>query len=116
LHRLGVTVAQQRVIDLGEIGESLLRKWRIGANAQDFSVLGLELRIVVRTGRLEILDSGRAEIKNVEVDQNVLALEAAQLDLATFAAVELKIRGFLADLKRENQTRQRDKQNHGEEN
>jgi len=74
------------------------------------------LRIVVRTGRLEILDSGRTEIENVKVDQNVFALEATQVKLASFATVELKIRSFVANLKRENQTRQRDKNYHKRQN
>jgi len=62
----------------------------------------LELRIVVRTGRLEILDSGRAEIENVKIYQNVFTFETAELELASFRTVELKIWSFVADLKRQN--------------
>jgi hypothetical protein len=52
LHDFTVSIAQQRVNNLGEIGEGFLRKRRVGANPDDFGVLGLEKRIMVRTGRL----------------------------------------------------------------
>jgi hypothetical protein len=79
LHHLAISVAQQRVIDLREIGKSFLRERRVGADAYDLGVFGLKLRIIVRTGRLQIFDSSRAEVEHVEVDQNVLPLETAEL-------------------------------------
>lgn len=78
LHHLAVPVAQKRVLDLDEIDECLLRKRRVGADSYDFGVLGGKLGIVlVRTGRLQVSDSARAEIQDVEINQDIFALEAA---------------------------------------
>jgi hypothetical protein len=74
-----------------------LRKWRVAADTDDFSVFGLEKCMVVRTGRLEILDSGRAEIEHVKVYENVFTLEAAQFELAALAAVEFEVGRFVAN-------------------
>jgi hypothetical protein len=85
-------------MDLGEIRESLLREGRIGADAYDFGIFRLKLVVTVRTGRLQVLDSGRAEVEDIEVDENVFAFEAAELELAAFGAVELEVRRLVADL------------------
>jgi hypothetical protein len=47
---------------------------------------------------LQIFDSGRAEIEYVEIDQNIFAFEAAELQFATLAAFQFKVRGFIANL------------------
>lgn len=52
LHHFAVSIAQQRIDNLGKVGKGFLRKRRIGADPEDFGVLGLEKRIMVRTGRL----------------------------------------------------------------
>jgi hypothetical protein len=52
LHHFAISIAQQRINDLGEIRKGFLRKRCVGTDADDFGVLGLEKRIMVRTGRL----------------------------------------------------------------
>jgi len=52
LHNLAVAIAEQWINDFCEVGESFLREWRVAADTDDFSVLGLEKCMVVRTGRL----------------------------------------------------------------
>jgi hypothetical protein len=60
----------------------------------------LELLVVVRTGRLEILDSRRIKVQNVEVDKDVFTLEITELKFAALAALKLKFRRLIADLER----------------
>jgi len=73
-HGLAAVVAKQRVIDFGEVGKGFLGVGSVDADSQYFGVFCLELRIIVRTGRLQILDSGRAEIENVKIDQDIFPL------------------------------------------
>ena len=71
-------IAEKGIVDLEEIGKGLLRKRRISTDAQNFSVFSLELRvIVVRTGRLQVLKSGRAKVQDVEIDKDILPAQAA---------------------------------------
>ena len=53
-------------------------KYDVGADAKDFGVLGSKLGIVVRTGRLQALNSGWAKVEHVKIDKNILTLEAAE--------------------------------------
>lgn len=73
LHDLTIAIAQKRIVDLREVGKSLLRKGLIYANSKHLSVLCLEDRIVVRPGRLQVFNSGRTEIEHVKIDKNILA-------------------------------------------
>jgi len=86
-HGFSAVVAEQRVIDFSEVCKRFLGVGCVDADAQHFGVLRLELGIIVRTGRLQILDSGRTEIENVKIDQDILPLEAAQFQFAAFGAV-----------------------------
>lgn len=79
LHDFAVSVTQQRVCDFCEVGKGFLRERSVAAYSKDFSILGLKHRIIVRTGRLQILDSGRTKVQNVKVYKNILALKTAQL-------------------------------------
>jgi hypothetical protein len=98
-HRFAVAVAEKGIIDLGEVGKGLLRERRVGADPENLGILGLKLVILVRTGRLQIFDSCGAEIKNVEVDEDVFSLEAAELEFPSLAAVELEVGRLFSDLK-----------------
>jgi len=98
LHHFAVSIAQKRVVDFSKINEGFLGKYRVGTNAQYFSVLGLKLRVVVRTGRLKALNSGWAEVEHVKIDQDILTLEAAKLEFAAGGAVKLKLGGFVANV------------------
>lgn len=79
LHDFAIAIAEQGIDDLGKVGEGFLGKRRIHADTDDFSVFCLEEREVVRTGRLQVLDSSGAEVEDVKVNQDVLAFEAAEL-------------------------------------
>ena len=76
---------------------------RIGADAQNLGILCRELSvIVVRTGRLQLLDSGGAEVEDVKIDENILSSQAAELQLPSLRAIQLKVRRLLPDLKGKN--------------
>ena len=71
--------AQQRIADLVVIGEGLLGEHSRGGHADDLGIFCLELSvIVVRTGREQLLGSGRIEVISVEVNQDILASQATQ--------------------------------------
>jgi len=106
-HGFSAGVAKQWIVDLGEVSEGFLGKWRINAHAQYLSVFSLELRVVVRTGRLQVLDSRRAKIEHVKIDQNIFAFKAAQLEFTALGAVQFEVGGFVADFKRPRVARQR---------
>ena len=61
----------------------------------------MELLVIVRTGRFQILDSGGIKVKNVEVNEDVFTFEITQFKLAPFAALKLKVRCLIADVKGE---------------
>ena len=98
LHHFAVSIAQKRVVDFSKVNEGFLGKYRVGANAQYFSVLGLKLGVVVRTGRLKALNSGWTKVEHVKIDQNILTFEAAKLEFAAGSAVKLELGGFVANL------------------
>jgi len=78
LHDLAVPVAEQGINNFGKVGESFLGKGRVGADPDDLSVLGLKKSVMVRTGRLQVFNSGRAEIEHIEIDQNVFAYQTTE--------------------------------------
>jgi hypothetical protein len=91
-HHLSIGVAQKSVFDFGEINECLLRERGISANADDLGVLRRKLAIVlVRTGRLEVLDSSGAKIQCVKINENVLAFQAAQFEFSALSAGQVKV-------------------------
>jgi hypothetical protein len=96
-HNLAIPIAQQRVLDFGEIHERFLRKDCVGADAENFGVFyGKFFVVVVRTGRREMFDSGRAIIQYIEVDQDVFPAQITELEFAAGGAVKLKVRGRLS--------------------
>jgi hypothetical protein len=99
LHYFAVPIAQKRVVELGEVDEGFLGKYRVGADPQYFGILSLELRVVVRTGRFEALNSRRTEVKHVKIDQNVFAFQIAELEFAAASAVKLEVGSLVANLK-----------------
>jgi len=86
-HQLPIPIAEKRIVDLGEVGKGLLREWRIGADSQNFGILGLELLVIVRTGRLQVLDSCGSKVQDIEIDQNILSPQAAELEFSALGAV-----------------------------
>jgi len=56
----------------------------------------LKHRVIVRTGRLQILDSCGAKVEKIEIDQNILTFQAAEFELATLRAVQFKVGGFIS--------------------
>lgn len=52
---------------------------------------------MVRTGRLQVFNSGRAEIEHIEIDQNVFAYQTTELKLTAFTAVEVEVGCFFAN-------------------
>jgi hypothetical protein len=87
------------VVELDEVDKCLLREDRVGADPQNLGILCRELSVVVvRTGRLKVLDSGGAKVQDIKVDENVLPFKTAELEFASFGAVKLKVGGLLSDL------------------
>jgi hypothetical protein len=87
------------MFDLREVDEGLLGKDGVRAYAEDFGIFRLKLAvIVVRTGRLKVLDSGRAEIEHVKIDQDIFPPQAAELELPAFGAFELEVRRLFTHL------------------
>ena len=98
MHYFALSIAQQRVVNLSKVDEGFLRKYRVGADAQYFGVLGLKFGIVVRTGRLKALNSGRAKVEHVKIDENILTFEVAKPEFAASSALKLEVGGFVADI------------------
>jgi len=98
LHHFAISIAQKRVVNLGKVNEGPLGKYHVGTNAQYLGVLGLELGVVVRTGRLKTLNSGGAKVEHVKIDKNIFTLEAAKLEFAAAGALKLELGGFVANL------------------
>jgi hypothetical protein len=97
LHHASIGIAEKSMFDFGEVDESLLRERGIGADAYNLGILSRKLAVVfVRTGRLKVRDSRGAEIQRVEIDENVLAFQAAQFEFAALSAGQLKIRSLLS--------------------
>ena len=72
-------IADEGEVELQIIGERLLGKSQIAADANHFGVHSLKVTVVVPTGR-QFRDSRGGEIEHVKFDQNVfLSLEAAEL-------------------------------------
>ena len=66
------------MFDLGKIDKGLLRKRSVDADSEDLGVFGGELGIVlVRTGRLKMLDSTGIEVELIKIDQDSFALQGA---------------------------------------
>ena len=104
-------IAEKGIVDLEEIGKGLLRKRRIGADAQNFSVFSLELPvIVVRTGRLQVLKSGGAKVQDVEIDEDILPAQATQLEFSSLRAGKLKVRRLIPYLHCQERSRGQKKQ------
>ena len=101
LHHLPIPVAEKRMFNLGEIDKGLLGEDRVGADPQNLGIFCLEFCvIVVRTGRLEMLNSGGAKVQDIEIDQNILSPQGAELEFAPFGALEFKIWGHLSHFDR----------------
>ena len=77
-YRLEIRViAEDGKIELEEVGKSLLRKRRVGADSDDFGIDVFKFIVVVATRR-QLLDSRRREVENIKFDEHVfLALETA---------------------------------------
>ena len=67
--------------------EFFMRAFMIGADSQNFGILGLELLVIVRTGRLQVLDSCGSKVQDIEIDQNILSPQAAELEFSALGAV-----------------------------
>jgi len=88
LHHFPIPIAQERVLDLREVDKGLLGEDRIGADAQNLGILCRELSvIVVRTGRLQLLDSGGAKVEDVKINEDIFPPQAAELEFSALGAV-----------------------------
>lgn len=106
LHNLLILrITEKGIIQLEKIREGLLRKGRIGAYAQDLSILCRKLFIIVRTGRLNMLDSGGAVVSEVKINQHISPPKAAQLEFSSLRAGKFKVRRLIPDLDREKRRR-----------
>src|SRR5690606_581288 len=81
------------------VTERDVRFLAVRAHAQDHSVLLLDSRVVVAeaTG---LARAARGVVLGVEVEDNLLAAEVAQLDLLALVIDPLKVRSFLTYLNR----------------
>ena len=92
-------IAQERVRQLQRIGESLLGEGVVRADPENLDIQLLELLIVDLPGR-QVLGSGRTEIGDVELDEDVLLPpELAQANLFPCRARECEVRSLVSDLK-----------------
>jgi hypothetical protein len=99
LHHFSIGVAKKGVLDLGEIYERLLREGSVSANPYDFGILSGKLAVVlVRTGRLKVLDSGGAKIQCVKINENILAFQATQFEFSALSAGQVKVWRLFAHL------------------
>ena len=87
LHHFLIPVTEKGIADFEEIGKGLLRKDRIGADPQNFSIFCLKFCIIVRTGRLQLLNSGGGKVQDVKIDKNILPPKAAELKLPSLGTL-----------------------------
>ena len=94
------TAIQQGILDLRKIREGLLGKPCRCCDSDNFRILGLEFWVcIIRTGCLQALYSGTAEIEDIEIDQDISSAQIAELELPALCAFELKIGSFVTYLK-----------------
>lgn len=91
-------VADQREVELQEIGEGFLRERDIGADSDHFGVQLLELLVIVPTGR-KFPDSRGSKVQHVKLDEDAFRpLKAAQLEFAALGTRQPKVGSFVSDL------------------
>lgn len=100
-HNLLILITEKGIIQLQKFREGLLRKGRIHAYAQDLGILCLKLGVIVRTGRLNMLDSGGAVVSEVKINQHISPTKTAQLEFSSPRARKFEVRRLISDLDRE---------------
>ena len=107
-------ITDERKVELQIIGERLLGKSQVAADAYNLGVHSLKIAVIVPTGR-QFRDSRGGKIEHVKFDQNVfLSLKAAELQLATLRAGQFEIRGFVSDLYCKHRRKHCENKNNGE--
>ena len=107
-------IADERKVELQIIGERLLGKSQIAADAYNLGVHSLKIAVIVPTGR-QFRDSRGGKIEHVKFDQNVfLSLKAAELQLAALRTGQFEIRSFVSNLYCKHRRKHCENQNNGE--